>query len=480
MLNLKKVVQRIDEKGAAKLVFWLNQRDAEKCSKLFLMLRDADHDERVIAEELGLRPASYYSLKSRLYSNIQEFLSINELDIEVDLLRSVYNIPRLLFDTPKELAIAQLLKMEKELKENDLPHALTIVYSALKKINRHSNKYFEYSQQYNKHMAYTMAIDKTQELLSDFNKALGEFLLSRDQRHYDLILLIKSEMYNYTQLYTSHRLTVYKNILDVEFALFLYPIYRDNKEQVVEVVEELTVIQRIITEYKNDANYSFLSPLVDFLWFEYYRQIKSVFNVKEYFMKVNERVSSILLYNFCCIPSLFLIAKAEQYIDKKQEHELYEESMALDAVYTPDKEDIPNYINYVKFKTLALYHRKKYYEVITELNSLIGDVSFRDFLYAEIEIKLFLATCYLMTAKLELADVIIRNTKRKLREQPKDTYTSARTFVKLLSIPIGTADKSNREKIQSLKNKFVATNKGKYKMLDFILFDKNMMKVLMR
>ncbi|HET7818260.1 MAG TPA: hypothetical protein VFL70_03050 [Bacteroidia bacterium] len=475
MLNLRKVIQTIESEDAQKLIFWLKQRDADKCVQLFNLLRDESIDELNVADELGLRPSGYYSLKSRLYASIQEFMSHGIPESDIDLLRSISGIPHLLFDTPRELAIAQLLKMEKDLKEHDMPYALTIVYNALKKLNRFSKKYFDYTQLYNKHVAYTIALDKTQELLSDFNKSLGEFLMSRDEKHYNVLLLIKDEMYNYAQLYTSHRLTVYKNIMDVEFLLFT-----PTTENIVnnEVFEILGKIEKVITDFKSDANYSFLFTLLDFLWFEYYNKNKSLDNADKYFLKTNKKLPNFLLYNFCSVPTLFLISKAERYLEKRQEQELYEESMFLSSDYTPDKEDIPNYINYVKFKAIAFFYVQKYNECISILNELIGSISFRNFQYAEIEMKLFLAICYLMVNKSELTDGIVKNVKRKLREYPVNEYENARIFTKILSGVTGPTEKEREEKVLNLTKRFLVLNHSEFRMLDYIRFNKDIIKIL--
>lgn len=199
----------------------------------------------------------------------------------------------------------------------------------------------------------------------------------------------------------------------------------------------------------------------------------------KYFVKTNEKLPNFLFYNFCSIPTIFLISKAERYLEKKQEQELYEESMGLSSEYTPDKEDVPNFINYMKFKAIACFYVQKYNECISILNELIGSISFRNFQYSEIEMKLFLAICYLMVNKSELTDGLVKNVKRKLREYPENEYENARVFTKILSGVTGSTEKDREEKVLNLKKRFLISNQSKFKMLDYIRFDKDIIKILM-
>ena len=88
------------------------------------------------------------------------------------------------------------IKLEDDLKSNGMSGDLITVYSALKKIHLHTPKYYEYSQLYNKHLAYTMALEKAEELLGSFIKALSEYYLSKSVSIYELLHFIKMEIVN--------------------------------------------------------------------------------------------------------------------------------------------------------------------------------------------------------------------------------------------------------------------------------------------
>jgi hypothetical protein len=475
MLHIRKVIQKISEEDSVEFVFWLKQNDAAKCAQLFSLMRETKQEESAIAAQLLVSPSAFYALKSRLNGKIQDFLAHNVPDINIDLLKRVANIPGLLFNSPKEIAISHLLKMEKELIENDLPYSLITVYGALKKLHRYSQKYFDYSKLYNKHLAYMMTIDKAQDLLVDFNKTIGEFQMSHDQRHLDILKLLQIEMHNCAQLYDSHRLTVYKNIMDVEFALFVADL---NQREAVAIDEILLKTEQIIRSQKNDMSYRFLTTLINFLWYKYYSQHHIQKKEAEYFFLVNEKLSVFLLNNFYCFPSVFLLSKVRKYLESNEEQKLYSESKTLFAAFTPDIEDVPNYINYIKFQAIAAFYSGKYSESISLLNELLNTINFINFPHAEIEIKLFLALCGLLVNKIGVAEILVKNIQRKLRDLDSGVFANAGIFAKILSLSIAPKGKETSETIILMRDQFHAVNARSAKMLDYIRLDDAFLKTL--
>jgi tetratricopeptide (TPR) repeat protein len=357
-----------------------------------------------------------------------------------------------------------------------MPYALTSVFNALKKIHRFSPKYFDYAQQYNKHLAYTMALDKVEELLADFCKTLGEYLLSRDKKLLELLPVIKREMNNHAQLYESHHLKVYKNILDVSFALFVpLPDEIVNDEPIDDI---LIQTEKIIQQYPNDTLYASLKNIVTFLWFEYYHTLKIYKKAVLYYEILNVNLSSFLLYNFCTVPSLFLISKIDTALVSDSEETLWEDFKKLSSNFTSDTADIPNHINYAKFHAVAAFYSGRNDEAIAVLNELINDISFLSFPHAEIEVKLFLALCYICANKYDLSFYLVKNVQRKLRDMKNPEYENAIVFSKLLTLQMDFSHKHRVEKMFELRNKFISLNHGEMHMLEFIRLSDDFMKQL--
>ena len=465
MLNLRKTIQKINEKDSHAIVFQLVQSEADKCKDLYLLLRDREKNESEIADELKLSPPAYYTLKSRLRKKIQNYLSTDLPDMNIELFRNIASIPKLLNDTPREIAIAHLLKLEKDLIEHDMPNELITVYSALKKMTKYSQKYFEYEQLYNKHMAYTMAIEKAQDLLSDFNRTLGDFMMSREKASHDLLVILQKEIHNYASLYNSHRLTVIKNTSNIQYLLFVSEL---NAIQQLEVERMILDTQAVLTQFDNDPNYNCHTLLFDFLKFEFLSRINNMKEAEEIFPRVNEKLNSLLLNNTSCFPSVFLLSKAELYFSTKRKRALYDECKELAAQYTPTLEDVPNYINYVKFRAIVSFYAKKYNEAISFLNQLMSDVSFRTFPHAEVELKLFVALCYLHANKAELADGIIFSVQRKIRDMDPVLYKNARIFAKVLLTVMAPPTKKDDQKVAKMLKDFNSENRNENKILGFV------------
>ena len=166
-MKLNKIVLQLTPDDYLNFSNQLKENRADK----FLILLNHFRDDSTISEaellvKLDVKQAAYYTLKSRLLDKIQEFLYKNTADTRVELLQNVANIDHLVYQTQPDTAISILKKLEKELLEHDMPSELIIVYKALKKLHIHSDKYYEYLQLYNRHVAFNLAQDKAEEVFS--------------------------------------------------------------------------------------------------------------------------------------------------------------------------------------------------------------------------------------------------------------------------------------------------------------------------
>lgn len=469
MTKLVNVVLQMREEDFRSLSSQLLENKAGKLHTLLCHFRDNTLNEKEIAEKLKVSANTYYTLKSRLLNKIQESLTA-EHDSKFHLLQNVANIPNLLFNTKRDIALAILGKLERDLLLYDMPYELTNVYHAMKKLHIHTPKYYEYTQLYNKHIAYMLALDKAEDLITNFSKTYGEYSLSNDKSHLEVLLIIKSEMANLCHLYASHRLNIYRNIVDISFALFIPLPSAVEKDRPVE--EMLKSSSEILESYPKDIRYKHLQILFDFLYFEYYHQQKQHIKRKQYFDRVNDSLTSFLLYNFCCQNTRFLISKIEYSIEMKQEGRLYKENKELMLQYQPDEADLPNYINYIKYLAACAFHSHKYREAIDLLETLISETSWKNISFAEIEIKLFLSLVYTLFNRCEDAKGVLRNLLRKIREVNKEgQYENALAFIKILNRKMELESKAGEREIAKLKKVFEAHNHGPYKMMCFLSQD---------
>lgn len=470
MLNLEGVIKRIDHDCFTELSEKLIANKADKYHTLLNFYREDNHSEKEMHDLLGVNSNAFYVLKSRLFDRVQEYLLENVEDPKAAILNKIISIPTLVYNSQPEIAIAILTKLEKDLLSLDMPYELTSVYKALKKLHIHSDKYYDYAQLYNKNVAYTLSLDKAEDLLLDFVAKIGQYKTSRQDALLNAFPLIKKEIAHLTSMYESHHLTVIKNIIDISIDLFL-PLKELTKND--EPVEDVLSQTRLIMEkYPNDLKYKHFDVIMDYLQFEYYHGLGLTKKEKSSFDRVNMMLPVFLNYNHSIYTYQFLFSKVERYIEFDIQENLWIENNLLTEQYSPNINDISSFIEYKKYLAISAYFVKKYDVAIRELSTLINEVSFKNNTHSEIEIKLFISLLYCYKGKHDLSWNIIRSATRKIREQNEDLkYEHAVHFAKMLKTIIGTLKSNSEEKAKLQLKKFILLNKGKYKMLSFLKLD---------
>ena len=477
MIKFKSIVLQLKEEEYNDLCQQFVDTKADKYLRLLKLYRENKYTDEDIQEMLSVNTSAYYTLKSRLFDKIQDFLTNNMSTPIIDLLKKVANIPTLIYDTHRDTAIAILSKLESELQNYDMPYELSSVYSALKKLHIHSQKYYEYTQLYNKHLAYTIALDKAEDLLSNFMKTLGEYYVSRNKDQIQYLSLIKQEMGHIGNLYESHHLRVYQSMVDVSFALFVPDEDSIKDDEPIEDI--LANLEKIFTTYGKDTNYQHLQLVYNFLAFEYYHKLNLPKKEARYFDIVDKSLQSFLLFNHCAFTTKFLISRIERHVELGTEGDLYEKNKTDLPNYEPDKTDVPNYINFAKYAATCAFYAKKYQEAVHILNSLINDISFKNYPHSEIEMKLLLALNYSMINKYDPATSLLRSVTRKIRELNDEMgYENALVFYKILSLQMGSSSRHMDQKLSQLFTRFEMLNQKSNRMLEYIKVDDSFIKTL--
>ena len=166
MAKLKNIIKQLSEDDFISIYDSLMESNAEKSAYLLKSMRERSLSDSKIMDELEVNTNAYYTLRSRLNQKIEEYLLQQMESPRTDILKKVANINEILFTKKLAIAVATLKKLEKELLDYDLSNELTVVYKSLKKLHINSPEYYNYSQAYNKHVAYMLAQDKAEDLLS--------------------------------------------------------------------------------------------------------------------------------------------------------------------------------------------------------------------------------------------------------------------------------------------------------------------------
>ncbi|MCH8330123.1 MAG: hypothetical protein IH946_01885 [Bacteroidetes bacterium] len=482
MIRLKNIVKQMEQDQYNEFAQTLVNGKAGKFHSLLECYKQNDLSENEIMESIEVNKNAYYTLKSRLYDKLQEYLIDNIEGPKTDLLRKVAAIPKIIHSASRETAIATLTKLEQDLREYDMAYELISVYSALKKLHINSPKYYQYDKAYNKHVAYTLAQDKLEDLLGDFNKTLGRYYLSRNSESIEILTLLKQEIANICELHDSHHMYVYQGIANISYSLFVpsCQMKTDATENDEPVEDMLVRISTILKNYPIDITYQLLDIVFNFLSFEYYHSLNVHKKETEYFDTVNENIGSFLLYNVTTFPSKFLVSKVRRYKRLNIEDKLFEEDYSLLENMETDQADIPNYVSQKKYMAYASFYAGNVDDAIGILNNLLNEISLREYSHTEIEIKLSLALFYSFVNEYNLATNLIRSASRKIREFEDRDYENVRVFIKMLQTPMKSNAKNVEDHLLKLRDRFELLNNSEYKIMDCLKMDDVFIKQLSR
>jgi hypothetical protein len=473
MAKLKNIIKQLSAEDYKAIYDSLMESNAEKSAFLLKYMRERQLSDSKIMEGLDVNTNAYYTLRSRLNQKIEEYLLQQMESPRTDLLKKVANINEIIFTKKKTIAIATLKKLEKELLDYDLSNELTVVYKTLKKLHLNSPDYFNYSQLYNKHVAYMLAIDKAEDLLAEYFKKYGLYTLSGTDTEKLELTLLNREMDNVCKLYASHRLYVYQSCMSIFHRLFV-----DNTESMnddMEPIEDiLTKIEGIFMQYDKDSIYYHMKLVFEFLKMEYYNHYKVYKKAEKYFDEVNDAASSLLTnYSLYTYPSQFLLTKVSRHNRMETEASMYEENETLFHDFETDASDLPKYVTYITYRALCCFYIKKYDEAAKWVNNLLNEMSLKKYPYAQLEVKLLLALQYCMLNDFELFSQLLNSIQRQIRLLGKENCERAIIFTKILKTAIYDSKNDKMDKIKPLIDKLNKTYEPGFSISKYIKMDQH-------
>ncbi|HLG04133.1 MAG TPA: hypothetical protein VI731_11095 [Bacteroidia bacterium] len=454
---LKKVIEQLDNSQFELLHQELAENRGEKFVRLLELYRETGKNDPDIRDEVGANQAAFYTLKSRLQDKVQQFLFRTATDNRAELLKNISSIPHLVYNSPRETAISMLEHLETELKRLDMPSELVSVYNGLKKLHLNSAQYYHYQQLYNKNVAYALALDKADELASVFTRELCDFLLSRDNAKREILKLYLREMANLSRLYDSHRLKVTRIIMAASFGIFASE--ENEIPETEETIEDmLRQFHTIVDEHPEDRHYRFLRYVWHFLNYEYYKKLGLQKNGNLSFEKVNASLNSFLLLHHSCPAAWFLLSRSERPTEKAVE----------ELRFLPDPEDAFSFTCFHLALAAGLFQDQKFSEAATTLNKVVNEISFKNYPFAECQVKLFLGLCYLLAEKSEQAEVAVRSISRKLSGDLADQFPAAQAFSRFLKTAVNDASPKKLQKLEQALAIFRQANTGPEAVLKFV------------
>lgn len=471
MAKLKNIIKQLSPEDYKSIYDSLMTSNAEKSAYLLKFMRDKQFSDTKIMEELDVNTNAYYTLRSRLNQKIEEYLLQQMESPRTDLLKKVANINEIIFTKKRAIAVATLKKLEKELLDYDLSNELTVIYKTLKKLHINTPELFTYSQSYNRHVAYMLAIDKAEDLLAEYFRKYGLYTLSGNPNEKLELTYLNREMDNVCRLYDSHRLYIYRHCMSIFHRLFVEDMEAQNDDQ--DPIEDiLNEIEKKFAQYSLDSIYFHLKLVFEFLKLEYYTHYKVYKKAEKYYDEVNDAISTLLTnYSLYTYPAQVLFTKVNRHIRTDTEHLMYEENDGLFQDFEIDTQDLPKYISYVIYRALSCYYAGKYDEASRWINNLLNDLSMKKYPQAQLEVKLLLALQYCLLNDFELFSQLLNSIQRQIRLLGKDNCDRMLIFTKIMKTSLYDNKNGKISKIRNLVEKLSRTEQQGFSISNYIKMD---------
>jgi hypothetical protein len=472
MSKLKNIIKQLSGQDYSSIYDSLMESNAEKSAYLLKFMREKQLSDTKIMEELGVNTNAYYTLRSRLNQKIEEHLLQEMESPRTTLLKKVATVNEILFTKKKAIAIATLKKLEKELLDYDLSNELTIVYKTLKKLQINAPDHFTYSQLYNRHVAYMLAIDKAEDLLAGYFKKYGNFIITADENEKLGLTMLKKEVENVSNLYQSHRLYVYQSCINIFHRIYVEPGKSSEGEEPIEDI--LQKVENIFEQYQLDSIYYHLKLVFEYLKLEYYTFTSNTRKADKYYEDLSEVVPTLLTnYNLYTFSSQLLLTNLQRCIKNGQENSLYEENKLIFEDFETDKNNIPQYIIYTTYRALACYYADKYDEAAKWITHLLNDLSLKTLPFTQMEIKIFLAMQYCLKRDYDLFNQLINSIQRQIRLMGKVDCTHIIVFTKMLKTSLNDIKKSKPAKIREHIQRLSSVMPEHFSPLKYIKYDED-------
>ncbi|ANQ47636.2 hypothetical protein MY04_0254 [Flammeovirga sp. MY04] len=461
MARLKHIVKQLSEKDYESIRTSLVDSNADKSAYLLSSMREKKASDQQIMNELDVNTNAYYTLRSRLNQKIEDYLLQQMESPRADLLKKVANIHEMVFTKKRAISIVTLKKLEKELLDYDLSNELTVVYKALKRLHINSPDFFNYSQLYNKHVAYMLAVDKIEDILADYFKKFGVYAFTGDEADKMGLDLLHQEIKNTCKLYESHRPFVYQSCMSIFHRLFIEDERQVAINAVNHVDEEEPIedifhkIDQIFDQYHMDSIYYHMNNVFQFLKLEYYTHYGVFRKASKYFDAVNEDVQALLMHSGqYTFPSQFLQTKMQRALQTETQGELFEQNKITFDDFEPDINDIPNYVSYIVYRAISAYYSGEFDEAARFLNNLLNEISLKKYPHAFLEVKCLLALQYVCIRDFELFNQLANSIQRQIRLMGKESCPSITLFLKMLKTGMSEAKRDKMSKVSNIITRY--------------------------
>ncbi len=474
---LNKTIKKLSDEEYQQL---LNEVSGKKKNKPFVVLettRNRDVEDSEMMDILQVNPSAYYTLKSRLNSKIAAILSKKVQNPIQTLMDEVSRVPAHLFGSNREFSIRALRELEKQLIEYDLNAELILVYKTLAQLHLYSEDYDLYENKFSKHVAFSLASSKAENLFFKFIKKLGTYQLNQRESDLEEVIMMKRELSNICELYESHRLYVLYNIARIYYLCNVPHKVDGLKSRELEIESILQKMTQIFESYPMDTFYQNIKGITDMLYFEYYIRTGNIVRADYYMQRVHQQMPEAMekhMMHFFIVQ--FLRSKVLKYlIDGNIDH-LQNQCEMIEKELDIEMEENFHYIGMKKYLATVKFYQRDFHGAARKINELRNQMSLKHYVYTDVDCKLFQALQYCILGDDALCMQIISSLKRQIRETETE-FDSSRFFMKMLKTALKPADYRRKvKKITEMWTEFEAMNRGMFPVLNYVKVDENILR----
>lgn len=420
-------------------------------------LRNGDNLED-IQQLLGISIGAFNTHKSRLLKKVSDVLSSLQANKLSLLKEETARINHIVLQNDREVSLRILFDMEARLKKYDLANELSTVYKLLARLHLFYPEYEKYEMLYKKYVAFSLAVTKAEDLLYGFIYNLSNYYLNSKEQYKQDIEYQLSQLENYTELYSSHRLYVINTIATIYYDCNFINI-EDLKLKEIEVENKLHKMSNILDKYTDDEFYQNITNMIPYLFFEYYANIGNTVKAHYYLEKINKtipQVSNKQLWPFfitqminSVVSELLTVGKLSLIIETQH---------ILKIHYQPNAQEVPHYISFYRFSAIIKFLEKEYKQAAKIINDIRNNVPLKNYMEVDAELKLFLAFLYANLNDESLCNRYLSSTKRLVIEDA-ELKPVVKAFGKVISLILkNKRSGKEKEKIQHYFQRFNQLN----------------------
>lgn len=448
-----------------------------KFQKLLQLSVDPQIKESRIPNLLGINQGSYYTLKSRLIKKITIHLSTQLKNPEAIIKEEAARITSLVFKNNKEASVRMLKDLEKKLLNYDLSNELALVYKNLSRLNRYNPEYNLYESLYNRHVAFSLAVQRAEDHFLDFIFNYGQYKLSGESKYLKLMDAGVSDLESTLNLYESdriyilyHQVNIYRNCIKLPIDLL-----RKHEMEVEEVSDK---IRRIILGHPLDNFYQAYKFIPDFILFEYYSNIDNEVRAEYYLNRILPilRESSKLTWWPFHI-SRFIAGVIRLYQINSKTDFLTRVIYHLERDYRLNPEETYHFLVFERFKAMVSFYTKDYHQAASTISKIRNTLNLRDFQKADLEMKFLQILFFSLAGDFDFAHSLLISVRRQVSAL-HNFYPSTKSFIKFLQTVIKDAEENDFNRSAASWNEFYSeNNKIDDKLLPYLVFSPSDIKV---